>query len=75
LIVVIPQEHNFYARKVSEIELFDQLKSHQYNLLKDFKHIEQEYEKISSESIQRYKALREHFLTPTAREDEDMSVE
>jgi hypothetical protein len=69
LVVVIPQEHNFYAQKISAVKLYDNVKSRQYNLLKDFTHIENHFQKINPETVSKYKAIREQFLNASASEE------
>jgi hypothetical protein len=61
-IVVIPVEHNFYAQKVANIRLFDQFKTHRYDLTTEFRPIEEEFPKVTTDNILRYCTIRENFL-------------
>lgn len=71
LVVVIPVEHCFYAQKISKVTLFNGQKSHQYNLVKDFGFIEDEFSRVTNESRLRYKAILEQFGGVLSVEQDD----
>ena len=60
-VVVVPAEHNFYAQKAANIRIFDEFKTHGYDLTKDFRPIEEEFPKITIDSIARYCTIRGSF--------------
>jgi hypothetical protein len=70
-IVVIPVEHNFYAQKLSDIKIFDEFKTHRYDLTKEFRHIEEEFPKVTLESVKKYWSIRNQFLSSAADDSEE----
>jgi hypothetical protein len=72
LVVVIPAAHNFYARKINEVNIFGEYKFNRYNLSKEFYKIEEEFQRILPESIHKYKTIREQFLEVGSLEAEEV---
>src|SRR5207247_127957 len=70
-IVVIPVEHNFYAQKLSNIKIFDESKTHRYDHIQEFKHIEEEFPKVTLESVKKYWSIRNQFLSSAEEDSEE----
>lgn len=70
-VVVVPVEHNFYAQKVANIRIFEQFKTHGYDLTKDFRPIEEEFPKVALDSISRYCTIRGSFLINGSSQDSE----
>lgn len=69
LVVVIPVEHNFYAQKVSQVDVDEH--AHQYNLAKEFKFIEGEFAKVTRDNITRYKLVLQEFKAVLGEEKDE----
>lgn len=71
LAVVVPVDHYFYAKKISEVRIFEDTESHPYDLSRDFEQMEKVFTNVSGENISRYRTILDRFKAVLRVEQDD----
>lgn len=71
LVVVVPADHYFYAKKIDSVEIPPDGKTHQYNLIKDFQPLEKAFPQIDSQLVRNYRAILDQFKSAFPLEQDE----